>query len=119
MLSTDESIPKLTSCSVSTQGHGRCSRLCSSLAMSRVIHHSFCVVVLVFWSAISDLMRIRVFHVSADMYITISISHMFEMINMATITVVASDEGISIVSSKLAIDIFFRLLQCDVHVAID
>lgn len=44
---------------------------------------------------------------------------MFERVSVASLTVVASDKCISVISPKFAVDKLLRLFQCNVHVAVD
>lgn len=34
-------------------------------------------------------------------------------------TIIASDERIAIVATELAVDVFLRLLECDVHITVN
>lgn len=42
-----------------------------------------------------------------------------QAIDLSRYTIIASNEGIAVTSSQLAIDIFFRLFQSNVHVPVD
>ena len=61
-------------------------------------------------------------HGSDDMYMTKESDergHFLRSTDSVGFTIVATNEGITIASSQLAVDIFFCLLQSDVHISVD